>query len=195
MIGRTRVPRAARNVVVVVTTVEKRAIALLIPGYAAKDAARKEKPSQPTVTSRIRGGNTRVDDRTTQRRSSSRDPRRGRQSQSQAAPATQRCGPRRVQQAQFEGVQLSTTGLAHIAEQRQFKVASIASWRQTDHESYFKKVRHLEQSLLKSVAKLAWLTGKGNAKKTSGIKDYQLYLEIGNPLQRNLFNQRRKPPH
>ena len=35
--------------------------------------------------------------------------------------------------------------------------------------------------MLKSVAKLAWLTGKGNAKKPSGIKDYQLYLEIGNP--------------
>ena len=49
------------------TTVEKRAIALLIPGYAAKDAARKEKASQPTVTSRTRGGNIRVDGRTTQR--------------------------------------------------------------------------------------------------------------------------------
>ena len=35
--------------------------------------------------------------------------------------------------------------------------------------------------MLKSVAKLAWLTGKGNAKKPSEIKDYQLYLEIGNP--------------
>ena len=51
-----------------------------------------------------------------------------------------------------------------------------------DHESYFKKVRRLEQSVLKSVAKLAWLTGEGNAKKPSGIKDYyQLYLQIGNP--------------
>ena len=50
-----------------------------------------------------------------------------------------------------------------------------------DHESYFKKVRRLEQSVLKSIAQLAWLTGKGNAKKPSGIKDYQLYLEIGNP--------------
>ena len=39
----------------------------------------------------------------------------------------------------------------------------------------------MEQSVPKSVAKLAWLTGKGNAKKPSGIKDYQLYLEIGNP--------------
>ena len=49
------------------TTVEKRAIALLIPGYAAKDAARKEKASQPAVASRTRGGNIRVDGRTTQR--------------------------------------------------------------------------------------------------------------------------------
>jgi hypothetical protein len=52
-----------------------------------------------------------------------------------------------------------------------------------DHESYFKKVHRLEQSVLKSaVPKLAWLTGTGNAKKPSGIKDYyQLYLQIGNP--------------
>ena len=35
----------------------------------------------------------------------------------------------------------------------------------------------MEQSVLKSVAKLAWLTVEGNAKKPSRIKDYyQLYL-------------------
>ena len=56
------------------------------------------KASQPTVASRTRGGNVRVDSRTTQRRD---------------------------QQAQSEGVQLSTTGLAHTAEQRQSKAASI----------------------------------------------------------------------
>ena len=58
----------------------------------------------------------------------------------------------------------------------------MASKRQRATESYFQKVRRSEQSVLKSVAKFAWLTGKGNAKKPSGInKDYQLYLEIGNP--------------
>ena len=65
--------------------------------------------------------------------------------------------------------------------QPQSKAASIAPKRQTVHESYFKKVRRLEQGVLRNVAKLAWLTGKGNAKKPSVIKDYQLYLEMGNP--------------
>jgi hypothetical protein len=143
-------------------TDDKREILLLVPGYAAKDAARKEKaPSQePTVASRTRGGNTRADDRTTQRR-----------------------GPRCAQQAQSEGVQLSsTTGLAHTAEQRQSKqAASIAPKRQTNHESYFKKVHRLEQSMLKIAAKLAWLIGKGNTKRPFGIKDYQLYVKMGNP--------------
>ena len=35
--------------------------------------------------------------------------------------------------------------------------------------------------MLKSVAKLAGLTGKGNAEKPSGIKDYQVYFEVSNP--------------
>ena len=128
------------------TIVEMRAIALLIPGYAAKMPCEKRKlvnrpsqaapPVEETPESMVELHSNVV--------ACSRDPRRDQQAQSQAAPAIQRRCPRRARQAQSEGVQLSITGLAHTTEQHQSKAASIAPKRQMDHESYLKKVRRLE---------------------------------------------------
>ena len=79
------------------TTVEKCAIALLIPGYMQREMPHEKRklvnrPSQAAPVEETPESIVEKVELATQRRGSSRDPRRGQQAQSQAAPATQRRG-------------------------------------------------------------------------------------------------------